>query len=132
MTLVVFAIPSYSGNTCHEFLPSFTETLSALGAAGIVSAKQRDDVVIYDAWGRWSAVRLTAVTNGDVREITARKFRNFLLGRHPYADVEHPDRVAVGHAFVRGHGDVRRGAHLEPLLQARAELVELYLHPVQP
>lgn len=35
--MVLFAVPSYSGAACAEFLPSYIDTVSALSAAGIAS-----------------------------------------------------------------------------------------------
>jgi len=61
---------------------------------GGVSKKHVNDILSYnyDNWGEWSYLNdtMVSVTNGDVREITARKFREIMLSVRPDADVEDP------------------------------------------
>jgi len=70
-----------------------------------VSKKHVDDILgyIYDNWGEWTYLdgsvasdtknAMVSVTNGDVRAITAGRFREIMLNIFPDADVENPTPV---------------------------------------
>ncbi|MFA5147201.1 MAG: phosphotransferase [Candidatus Omnitrophota bacterium] len=62
---------------------------------GGVSAKHVDDVTIFDDWAFPDDRKIIAVTNGDMRNLTAGTFRKIMLELFPDADVEHPAPAQV-------------------------------------
>jgi len=59
-----------------------------------VSLKHVEDILSYlhDNWGEWIHLNdtMVSVTNGDVRELTAHKFREIMIGLFPDADLDDP------------------------------------------
>ena len=59
---------------------------------GGVSRRHVDDVALYD---KWQGVNLVAVTNGDLRAYTAKKFREIMLGLYPEVNMNRPTAEQV-------------------------------------